>query len=181
MNPGMGRLIRPLFAMVLALFARPAPVSRIATPESPPGAGVDAGWYSPRAEDFRAHYDRDPANAARQTWDQYWGWIKAFYSGNLLAKGWSDRGRWLVEGVRSEVERERLQARLNALGRDIGAEWAKDYDVRKLTSADLMTWGKMLEQAREEDVGDGAAFHRAIDAIDRARRTHLGGGTGSPR
>ncbi len=167
--------------MVLALFARPGPGSRPISPAPPVTAAEDAGWYSPRAEDFRAPFDRDPINAGRQTWDEYWGWIKAFYAGNLLSKGWTDRARWLLDDVKSAAERDRLRARLNVLGREIGAEWAKDYDVRKLSSADLLTWGKMLEQAREDDAGDGAAFQRAIDAIDRDRRDHMGGGARSPR
>ncbi|MHB1557781.1 MAG: hypothetical protein ACYC61_09895 [Isosphaeraceae bacterium] len=171
----MGRFLRPLLAMMLALFARPGPVAGPPAPLPRARPAEDSGWYTPVVEHFRSSYDNDPANAARQTWDQYWGWVRSFYDGNLLSRGWSQRARWLVDGVRSELERERLRIRLNLLGRQIGAEWAKDYNVRKVTSAHLMSWGKRLEQAREHDTGDGDAFHRVIDDIDRERQRHMAG------
>lgn len=173
----MGRFLRPLFAVMLALFARPGPVAGPASPVPLARPAEDAGWYSPIVDDFRACYDHDPSNATRQTWEQYWGWVRLFYDGNLFSQGWSQRARWLIEGVRSEVERNRLRTRLNLLGRQIGAEWAKDYDVRRVTSAHLLSWGKRLEQARERDIGDGAAFHHTIDDIDRERMRHLAGTT----
>ena len=167
----MGRLIRPLLAIVLALFMRPgAPPDPAAAPP-PSGPREDEHWYAPQAEDFRAHYDRDVANRGKQTWEQYWGWVRSFYEGNFFAKGWSARARWLVEGVRSDAERRRLRAKLNAIGREIGAEWAKDSDLRKIGSADLLSWGKMMEKARADDDGTGAVIHRTIEAIcDEYRR-----------
>ncbi len=169
----MGRFLRPLFAMTLALFARPGPVASPSLPIPRACLSEDVGWYTPVVDDFRASYDHDPSNAARQTWEQYWGWVQSFYDGNLFSQGWSQRARGLIDDVRSEVERTRLRTRLNLLGRQIGAEWAKDYDVRKVTSAHLLAWGKRLEQARERDIGDGAAFHHAIDDIDRERTRHM--------
>jgi hypothetical protein len=162
---GMGRFIRPPLALVLALFMRPGPASGPAATYAPSEPWGDAHWYAPLAEDFRPHYDHDVANRGKQTWEQYWGWVKSFYQGSFLAKGWSDRAAWLVEGVRSERERKRLQTKINSLGRDICAEWAKDYDLRKLGSADLLTWGKMLEKARARDDGNGAELHRTIETI----------------
>jgi hypothetical protein len=188
----MGRFIRPPLALVLALFMRPGPVPgpaatsrppvpRPAAPTVPPESQGDESWYVPRSEDFRPQYDRDVANGGKQTWEQYRGWVKSFYEGNFLSKGWNDRARWLVEGVRSEGEWKRLRTRLNALGRDICAEWAKDYEVRKIGSADLLTWGKMLEKARAGDDGTGAGLHRAIEEIRKDHRRRLGAGASSPR
>jgi hypothetical protein len=181
----MGRFIRAVVALLLALFARPGPVPGPASASMPPASLAEAppepppedeDWYEPRAEDFRPHYDRDIANGGKQTWEQYWGWVRSFYQGNLFAKGWNDRARWLVERVGSEGQRKRLRTRLNALGRDICAEWSKDYDVRKVGSADLITWGKMLEKARAVEDGSGAEIHRALDAIaERHRRKTQGG------
>jgi hypothetical protein len=162
---GMGRLIRTPLALVLALFMRPGPAPGPAATHAPSAAWGDAHWYAPLAEDFRPHYDHDIANRARQTWQQYWSWVKSFYEGNFFAKGWSDRARWLVEQVRSDVERTRLRTKLNAVGRDICAEWAKDYDLRKISSADLLTWGKMLEKAKARDDGTGAEIHRTIEQL----------------
>ena len=132
-------------------------------------------WYEPLAEDFRPHYDRDAANREKQSWEQYWIWVKSFYDGNFFAQGWSNRARWLVQDVRSDVERTRLRTKLNALGREFCAEWAKDYDDRKVTSADLLTWGKMLEKAKAGDDGTGAELHRTIEEIRKHHRRKAGG------
>ena len=190
----MGRLIRRALALILALFMRPhaatGPAAAVVPPDAErgavatvaaPGMPEDESWYVPRAEDFRPSYDRDIANGGKQTWPQYWGWVASFYQGNLFTRGWNSRAGWLVEGVRSEVEQKRLRARINAIGREICAEWSKDYDVRKVGSADLLTWGKMLEKARADDDGTGAAIHRSIDAVRAAHGRKLGSGTPSPR
>lgn len=173
----MGRFIRPALTLVLALFMRPGPAPGPAAATLPEGSREDASWYVPRAEDFRPPYDRDLANGGKQTWEQYWGWVRLFYEGNLFTKGWNDRARWLVGEVRSDAERHRLRTRLNTLGREICAEWSKDYDVRKVSSADLLTWGKMLEKARAAEDGTGAALHRAVDEIREHHRKKVGAAT----
>ena len=48
--------------------------------------------YTPAKEDFLPEYERDRANGKVQTWDQYWGWVQAFYAGNLLSDGWTKHG-----------------------------------------------------------------------------------------
>jgi hypothetical protein len=171
----MGRFIRPTLALLLALFARPGPSSG---PAATYGAGepaLDAHWYAPLSEDFRPHYDRDAANRGKQTWEEYWRWVKSFYAGNFFTKGWSDRASSMVDDVRSEIERKRLRTKLNAVGRDICAEWAKDYDTRTIDSADLLTWGKMMERAKERDDGTGAEIDRTIEAIRNDHRRKSGG------
>ena len=175
----MGRLIRPVAALLLALFMRPDSGAGPTPPPRPVQPDGDAEWYAPRAEDFRHHYDRDAANRERQPWEQYWRWVHSFYEGNYFAKGWSDRARWVVEGVRSEIEQKRLRTELNAVGRDICAEWAKEYDDRKVSSADLLAWGKMLEKARADDDGTGAEIHRAIEEIRKDQRRKLSGDASS--
>jgi hypothetical protein len=171
----MGRIIRPVTALLLALFMRPGPAAGPAAPDRPVQRAGDAEWYAPRAEDFRPLYDRDAANRAKQPWEQYWMWVKSFYEGTFFAQGWSDRARWLVEDVRSDVERTRLRTQLNVLGREICAEWSKDYDDRKVGSADLLTWGKMLEKAKAGDDGTGAELHRTIEEIRKDHRRKAGG------
>ncbi len=161
----MGRFLRPILALSLALFARPGPATGPAATYAIDAPALDADWYSPLAEDFRPHYERDPANGQKQTWEQYWGWVESFYRGNLLARGWSDRAR-LAGGERPLGGRApRLRSRLNALGREIGAEWAKDYDTRRIGSAELLAWGKMMEKARDRDDGSGGEIHRTLEAI----------------
>jgi hypothetical protein len=176
----MGRIIRPVAALLLALFMRPAPVAGPSAPSRPAGPQGDTEWYAPRAEDFRPYYDRDVANRAKQPWMQHWTWVRSFYEGNLFSKGWSDRARWVVEGVRSDVVRMRLRTRLNALGREICSEWAKDYDVRKVNSGDLVAWGKMLEKAKAGDDGTGAELDRMIDELAEIHRRKAAGGSSPP-
>jgi hypothetical protein len=171
----MGRVVRPALTLLLALFIGPGPMPSLVAPSVPVEPPADETWYVPVADDFRPHFDRDFANGGKQSWAQYWGWVQSFYQGNLFAKGWSDRAVWLLEGVRSDVERKRLRAKINAAGRDISAEWAKDYNRRKVGTADLLTWGKMLEQARDGDDGSGAEIHRAIDAIREHLQRKVGG------
>jgi hypothetical protein len=171
----MGRFIRPALALLLALFARPGPSTGPAATCAPEELVLDAHWYAPLSEDFRPHYDRDLANREKQTWEQYWGWVKSFYTGNFFTKGWSDRVSWVVDGVRSEAERMRLRTKINALGRDICAEWAKDYDTRTIDSADLLTWGRMMEQAHDRDDGSGAEIDRTIEAIRSHHQRKVGG------
>jgi hypothetical protein len=161
----MGRYVCRALALLLALFMRPTPVPGPAATSTPVEPAADERWYEPLADDFRPHYDRDVGNGGEQTWEQYWGWVESFYQGNFFTKGWSGRAKWLLEGVASDVERNQLRAKLNALGRDICAEWAKDYDRRKVGTADLLTWGKMMEKARADDDGRGVEIHRALDAI----------------
>ena len=177
----MGRFICPTLALVLALFVRPVPAPGPAATSPPDEIREDESWYVPQPKDFRPAYDRDIANGGKQTWEQYWGWVKSFYEGNLFTKGWNARARWLVEGVRLEDEQKRLRTRLNALGRDICAEWSKDYNVRKIGSGDLLTWGKMLEKARAGDRGDGAELRRAIDAVRADQGRKVGSGASSSR
>lgn len=183
----MGRFVRPALTLLLALFMRPGPgpgsasdsISTAPGPAPPvatPWAATssDPVWYEPLAEDFRPAFAR--GGGGRLAWDRYWGWVRSFYAGNRLARGWNDRARWLIAEVRSEAERGRLRARLNALGRAIGAEWARDYDVRRVSSADLLAWGRMMEKARARDGGDGVEIHRALGAIAGQLRRKAGSG-----
>jgi hypothetical protein len=162
-------------ALLLALFARPGPSTGPAATGAPDELVLDAHWYTPLPEDFRPHYDLDAANQRKQTWEQYWRWVKSFYAGNFFTKGWNDRASWVVEGVRPDFERMRLRTKLNALGREICAEWAKDYDTRTVDSADLLTWGRMMETARDRDDGSGAEIGRTVEAIRSHHQRKAGG------
>ena len=136
----------------------------------------DESWYTPRSEDFRPHYDRDTTNHTKQTWSQYWSWVKVFYDGNLVSSGWTERSKGLVAVVTSDSEQKKLRATINALGKEIGAEWSKDYSVRKVSTADLLAWGKMLEKASGKDDGSGQELRHAMESIRDAHRKKQGGG-----
>jgi len=103
--------------------------------------------YSPRAEDFRPRYVEDETNRARQSWRQYWKWVQMFYSGNLLARGWTRECEVILERVQASEPRIRLTARMNMLGRMVVAEWAKDNAVRRIGRADIRQWRSRLRDA----------------------------------
>jgi hypothetical protein len=161
----MRRVIRLGAAALLAIPVRPAP-------GIVPGASsaVDElvkaeAWYTPAPQDFRPEYDRDARNRAKQTWDQYWTWVKAFYEGNFFTQGWTGRAKGLLAVVRGGRQQERLRSKLNVLGRGLSAEWAKDYDIRQLSTADLVAWGRVLEKAKAKDDGQGTVIDRTIESI----------------
>jgi hypothetical protein len=160
---------------VVFLAIAPQPVSRVGPSDSvgepiPPGGEA---WYTPTPEDFRPSYDPDTANRKKQTWDQYWSWVKVFYEGKFLFQGWTSRAQWLLDGVKSRPEQQRLRAKLNAIGTNIAREWAKDSDVSKVNTADLRAWGKVMEKARADDDGRGTEIERALEAIriESSRKT----------
>jgi hypothetical protein len=160
--------------LILSLTIRPGPgtVSSVSTRAGEPE--WDEGWYEPIPEDFRPPYDRDSTNVRKQSWDQYWRWVKVFYEGNFLSDGWTDRSKGLVSVVKVESELKKIRTAINALGREICAEWSKDYAVRKVSSADLVTWGKMLEKAKARDDGRGGEIHRTIESIRAAHQRQWG-------
>jgi hypothetical protein len=137
---------------------------------------IDERWYTPLPEDFRPHYDRDTTNRAKQTWEQYWRWVKVFYEGNLISAGWTQRSERLVTVIKSDPEQKKLRSIINAVGKEIGAEWAKDYAVRKINSADLLAWGKKLEEAKARDDGTGGELQRTIASIRDEHRKQRGSG-----
>ena len=177
----MAKLVRPVLTLILALFTRPVPAPAL---HPSPSTRVDPetmrgparSWYDPTPDDFRPAFARHRAAPGRQNWDRYWGWIRTFYDGTHLARGWTDRAQSLVAEVRSESQRDRLWIRLNHLGRTIAAEWARDYDVRRVSTADLLAWGKMMEKARSRDSGDGAEIHRVLDTIAGQVQGKVGAG-----
>jgi len=87
-----------------------------ALPKPPPRA-LAREWYSPREADFRPQYDRDAVNQAKESWSDYWSWVKTFYQGNLFSPGWTAQGTASLNGVGSETARDELRSDLNELGR----------------------------------------------------------------
>lgn len=175
----MRRLVRPALTLILALYIRPEPApawNPSPTPRVGPGTihGPGRSWYEPSPDDFRAVFARHRGALTHQAWDSYWAWIQTFYNGSRLARGWTDRAQSLVAEVRSPAERDRLCDRLNLLGRTIAAEWARDYDARRISTADLLAWGKMMEKARSRDAGDGSGIHQVLDAIAGQVRGKVG-------
>ncbi len=120
---------------------------------------------SPSPQDYRVEYDRDVANQKKQTWGQYWSWVKSFHEGSFFCSGWTDRAKTMVDGVKPGPVRKKLVKEINAFGQDICKEWAKDSSVCKVGTTDLTRWGKIIEKAKKIDEGDGDALARAVAEI----------------
>jgi hypothetical protein len=121
--------------------------------------------YTPAKEDFLPEYERDRANGKVQTWDQYWGWVQAFYAGNLLADGWTKHGEQSLAAIKSGESRQDLVERYNELGKIVGRQWAKDYAIRKITTADLRHWHEALTDAVRTDDGTGEKIKKALKKV----------------
>jgi hypothetical protein len=146
-------------------------------PASPPphSRTLAKEWYSPREADFRPEYDRDAANQARESWSEYWSWVKTFYQGNLFSPGWTAEGTASLQGVRSEKAREELRSDLNELGRRVAAEWSKDNGVRKIDTAALRVLGGRITKAAKRDDGSGRAIEEELQTIRAEVEARLSG------
>lgn len=114
---------------------------------------------------FRARYEADAANRARQSWDEYWSWVRTFYEGKRFppVPGWRDRERDGLARV-ADADRAAVQAAFAETGRAIAAEWAKDNAVRRVSTDDLKSWGKSFSDA----AGDAK---RLLAALGNVRET----------
>jgi hypothetical protein len=125
-------------------------------------------------DQFRAAYDKDPQNAARQPFDEYWRWVNVFFvTGGAGQPGWLDQVEAALRCVREDAARDLLRGRLRALGVTIAAEWSKESRYRRIHSTffqgspNLQDWGRRLQRAARDDTGDGAAIERALEVIER--------------
>ncbi|MFC1529862.1 hypothetical protein ACFL6R_03995 [Gemmatimonadota bacterium] len=125
-------------------------------------------FYLPVSEHFRLRYELDQRNRNRQRWNRYWGWIKTFYAGNILARGWTEQCGRILEALPADYEREALIGRMNVLGRLIAAEWAKDNNVRVIATSDLQRWGGQMRRAmRRRNQADPAPIIDLFSEIER--------------
>lgn len=77
---------------------------------------------------------------------EYRKWLKTFYDGSFLVKGWTARKEELLASMEGQDEAEKI---LDDLGKLIGEEWAKDNRIRKIDTDDVKTWGEQLQAAKE--------------------------------
>lgn len=121
---------------------------------------------------FEALYARDAQNARRQPFAEYWRWVQTcLLEGGAGNPGWLAQRAALLARVRDAEARARLAPLLEALGRAIAGEWAKDSVARRIHSTawqgrpNLMSWGRALETAARRDTGDGQAIVAVVRAI----------------
>ena len=76
-------------------------------------------------------------------------WLKKFYEGSFLAKGWNGRSKELLSGVPAD-QAEAVRSDLEKLGDKIGREWSKDNSIRKIDTAMLQKWGDKMLSAKKK-------------------------------
>jgi hypothetical protein len=116
---------------------------------------------------YRAAYEADAANKAKQAWSEYWGWVQRFYAGQSFppVAGWKKREEELT---RQHAARPDVVDAVRRVGRTLAAEWAKDNSVRKVSTSDLQAWGKRFgDAARDADAL--LATLRSVEDEVRAR------------
>ncbi len=161
----MSAQLRISFTMLLMLI----PFFGIAQPQT-----RQLAWYVPVEADFRPEYNSDTANQQRQTWNDYFGWVRTFYEGSAFTSGWTAQGKNVISGVRSTVAQQDLVFKLNYLGKKVSREWSKDNGVRKIDTADLNRWGRALSVAKSKDTGSGDNIKIAMIDINAQVNRKLG-------
>lgn len=117
-------------------------------------------------EFFKNEYNQDKENQKKQKLEDYLEFVKKFYEGTFLAKGWNGRIQEILSVLKSEEEKSKIKEKLEGLGKKMAAEWAKDNNVRKISTDDLKRWGSELEKAKEEERGGGKKLDEVIKKIE---------------
>ncbi|PCI73012.1 MAG: hypothetical protein COB20_16500 [SAR86 cluster bacterium] len=101
----------------------------------------------PQAQVFRAAYDADKENQARQSETEYLKWVLSFYQGNLAYQsGWQDIQGYIYAAPAAEAAQALLE-QLSLLGIAIGSEWSKANDIRRIDTRMLSLWGSTIQLA----------------------------------
>lgn len=99
---------------------------------------------------FDDRYANDAENRERQSLDDYYTWVKRFYTGMNMVPGWLDMSEEVLSRVPADQQTE-VRRQLEALGRDIGSEWAKNNEVRRIDNRMVSVWRDALTQAINEN------------------------------
>lgn len=97
---------------------------------------------------FEAIYEADPANQELQSKQAYLTWVIRFYQGSAIyRRGWNHLVPDVVADIDEPKQRQALERQLQTIGRKIAADWAKDNNVRQITTAHLATWGEAMNES----------------------------------
>jgi hypothetical protein len=103
----------------------------------------------PAEQHFTRVYESDAANAAVQTRAEYLSWVRSFYLGSTIYPwGFLDLEASMLEGLDAETA-ARVKARLDVVGMQIGAEWAKDRSATLIHTSTLSVWAEALQSSGE--------------------------------
>jgi hypothetical protein len=111
---------------------------------APPATAVTGS--SNNEQFFIAAWQADQPNQAVQSQADYLGWVARFYSGGGNVSGWQQMTDQVLARVPAE-QHDTLVVQLDTLGRQIGAEWAKDNSIRLIDTRIVATWRDALLEA----------------------------------
>ena len=101
----------------------------------------------PARQHFQHVYAADASNAAVQTEAQYLAWVRRFYEGSeFYAWGFLDLESLVQDGRDGEAALI-LKQKLDAVGMQIGADWAKDRGEKSITTRMLVVWAAAIQSA----------------------------------
>ena len=139
----------------------------------------DAATLDSWKDSFHTVWQADNCEGEWQSWNKYWGQVKAFYLGTRGYAGWFADSQKILGHVTDSTANAAVSAQLTSLGRRIGADWAKETSCRKVRTSDtwverateggkpaLLDWQNQLDKAAAADSGNGASIEAAIKAID---------------
>ena len=101
----------------------------------------------PEKNYFESAYELDAENQLLQERMEYLDWVKSFYLGTVLyPNGWLQiQTRALT--LSGEAQKSYLTNLFEELGKKIGAEWAKENDLRVIDNQLLAIWGSTIQLA----------------------------------
>lgn len=76
-------------------------------------------------------------------------WLKTFFEGTTLIRGWNAVASEVVAAVPDNMKSE-ISGRMKRLGEQIAPVWASDNADRKISSSHLKEWGTRLQRAQRE-------------------------------
>ncbi len=120
--------------------------------------------------DWRAYYQNiwnADACAQKESWDTYWGWVRQFFLGNFLDRGWFADTTPIAGKISDPSKRQRIQTELTNLGRSIASEWSKPNSCRAIDNAMLKAWYSDIKGASSRDSGDGTEIQHEITVISQ--------------
>lgn len=117
--------------------------------------GADLEWPDsayPRSY-FEAAYREDELAQQYQSEEEYLLWVTRFYNGYSIAPGWLNLTRQVMERLEGQdpAWQAEVEERLYDLGGRIGAEWAKDNEVRLLNTRNAAVWRDALIESLNQD------------------------------
>lgn len=132
-----------------------------------PAADPDWPDHAPAQRQFLQVYELDAVNRAVQPREEYLNWVKQFYDGSdIYPLGWAELEQVFLDEFDPPVQ-ARTAEELQRLGGKLAADWAKHNNLRSITSAMLLIWLQVIQEAIESGLGLAALelIEQDVDAL----------------